>query len=152
MSSLRSEIRAILQQELAAMRVDKEPAVESVRIDSSADLNHFVNDLLARVKSSDFVEQVSNGLLRFELAPTIPASTFAASSASAAQTRIGQPLIASPAPVPAPPIDKKLLTEKDIAALDVNTRNLHIAKQTRLTPLARDEVNRRGIRIQRVEQ
>ncbi|WP_114390614.1 hypothetical protein [Notoacmeibacter marinus] len=135
MSALRDEIRAILREELAALRAEDGPVVETVRIGSSGDLNRFVADLIARAEEPDFSARLKAGQIRFELAAT---PSYAARA------------IVSSAPRPTgPTLDKKLVTETDIAALGPGT--LRLAKHSRLTPLARDEARRKGIRIERIE-
>lgn len=139
MPGLRDEIRAILREEIAALTKGSQvsvPARERVRIASSADLTRFAQDLLARAADPGFAARVARGELRFELAEHAP---------------VGAPMITG-APRPAPNmLDKTLITERDIAAQDGGVRTLRIAKGSRLTPLARDEARRRGIRIERSE-
>ncbi|QIE46306.1 hypothetical protein G5B38_12660 [Pseudohalocynthiibacter aestuariivivens] len=143
MSALRDEIRAILREEIAALRSEAAsppPAVETVRITSGADLTRFARDIAARAADPGVANRIASGALRFELsggaayAPTTAASH------------------AAPARSAAAPIDKPLITERDIAALGRETRALQLGKLTRLTPLARDEARRRGIRIERTER
>jgi hypothetical protein len=138
MSGLRDEIRAILREEIAALRSGGSsgmPTHETVRIANSADLTRFAQNLIARAADPEFSERVARGELRFEL--------------GMAQS-IGGPIVTGPAK-PAPNVlDKALITERDIAVLD-GARMLRIGKGSRLTPLARDEARRRGIRIERSE-
>ncbi|MEM8949299.1 MAG: hypothetical protein AAGC99_08220 [Pseudomonadota bacterium] len=137
MSDIRAEIRAILHEEIAALRTEATASVERVRITSTAELNRFAQDLIRRAGSSEFCQAVAAGTLTFELAGP-SASTPA--------------LVTSPAPSPAaaPVLDKTLITERDIAGLPDSTRSLRLGKNSRLTPLARDEAQRRGIRIERI--
>lgn len=142
MPGLRDEIRAILREELAALKTevalataDTAPAREHVRIASSADLTRFAQDLIARAADPDFAARVQRGALRFELAGHQPA---------------GGPIVSGPVKPAADVLDKPLITERDIAAVN-GARRLQIGKRSRLTPLARDEARRRGIRIERSE-
>lgn len=139
MSALREEIRAILREELAALRSEMAPAraeVERVRISSSAELNRFVQDVLRRAADPAFSERVLSGDLVFELSRPGPVSA---------------PIVTGPAR-PAPTVlDKPLITERDIAAQDRSVRSLRLGPHSRLTPLARDEARRRGIRIERMK-
>ncbi|OXT00613.1 hypothetical protein B7H23_10955 [Notoacmeibacter marinus] len=135
MSALRDEIRAILREELAAFRGDAGAVVETVRIDSSGDLNRFVADLLTRADEPDFRTRVASGQIRFELGKPTPYAARA--------------IVSSPPKPAGPMLDKKLVTEIDIAALGPGT--LRLAKHSRLTPLAKDEARRKGIRIERIE-
>lgn len=140
MSALRDEIRAILREEIAALGTAA-PAttrtVERVRIGSGTDLTRFAQELIRRAASADFAERVLNGDLTFD---------FVDGQAMVAQ------IVASPAPTPPDTIDKPLVTERNIAALGREVRSLRLSPRSRLTPLARDEARRRGIRIERVER
>ena len=140
MPGLRDEIRAILREELAALKAEVTPAAappsrEHVRIASSADLTRFAQELVARAADPDFVARVQRGALHFELAGHRPT---------------GGPIVSGPAKPPTDVLDKSLITERDIAAMN-GARLLRIGKRSRLTPLARDEARRRGIRIERSE-
>jgi len=138
MPGLRDEIRAILREEIAALTAGTSsdaPTRERVRIACSADLTRFAQDLIARAADPAFVARVSRGELSFELAEHRPA---------------GGPIVTGPAKPAADVVDKALITERDIAALN-GARLLRIGKRSRLTPLARDEAQRRGIRIERSE-
>lgn len=139
MSGLREEIRAILREEMAALRAEATPAapsVERVRIASSAELNRFARDLLSRAAAPEFAARVARGDLVFELAePAAPPGA----------------IVSGPARNAPAALDKTLITERDIASLGSSVRNLRIARHSRLTPLARDEARRLGIRIERIE-
>ena len=140
MSGLRDEIRAILREEIAALTKEAHavvlPSRERVQIASTADLNHFAQDLLARAADPEFAGRVARGEISFELAQHRPA---------------GAPIV-SGTPKPARDVlDKPLVTERDIAALTGESRSLRLGRNSRLTPLARDEARRRGIRIERSE-
>lgn len=147
MSALRDEIRAILREEIAALSSEAfgaPPASERVRIASGADLTRFAQELVQRMSEPGFAERVARGDLVFDLASPMPAPAPAAIPASAAPS-------SAPAPRRTAPdrLDKPLITERDINALDTSARSLRIAPTSRLTPLARDEARRRGIRIER---
>jgi len=160
MNAIRDEIRAILREELAALRAGPgtaPPMVESVPVASGADLTRFACDLLARASDPSFVERVKSGALRFE--PSAPPPTaFAPYPAPgyAPSPGYASALVAGPANGTAPPgkpavVDKSLVTERDLAALAKGQRHLRISHKSRLTPLARDEARRLGIRIERCE-
>lgn len=143
MSPLRDEIRAILREEIAALRAAPTsvapdgPHTERVRIATGADLTRFARELVERAREPGFAARVARGDLAFELAAT-PAMP-------------GPPIVTG-APRAAPGrLDKALITERDIAGLAGTARGLRIGPHSRLTPLARDEARRRGIRIERVE-
>jgi len=135
MSGIREEIRAILREEIAALRAEATARVEQVRVTSTAELNQFARDLITRAASPEFSRAVAEGRLTFELTgPAIAAPS----------------TMTSTSPAVAPTLEKTLITERDIAGLATTTRSLRLAKDTRLTPLARDEARRRGIRIERI--
>lgn len=139
MSVLRDEIRAILREEIAALMDGSQahvPTSEAVRINSNADLTQFAQDLLSRAQDPAFATRVAQGTHRFELQNRRP---------------FGAPIVSAP-PKPKPNVlTKTLVTERDIGALSTGTQVLSIGKTSRLTPLARDEARRRGIRIERSE-
>ena len=83
MSGLRDEIRAILREELAALRAETDaaatesaaaesPACERVQIANSADLTRFAQDLVARAADPAFAARVARGGLIFEKASDPP--------------------------------------------------------------------------------
>lgn len=138
MSALREEIRAILREEIAALRGPQDPlretVHETVRIASGADLNRFAQDLLRRAGEPGFQDRVARGDLVFDLATgAMPAAA----------------VVTSPVRAQPDMLDKTLITERDIANLAGPARILRIAANSRLTPLARDEARRKGIRIER---
>ena len=140
MSGLRDEIRAILREEMAALTGgsrDQGPTSEIVQITSNADLTRFAQDVLARAqRDPEFATRVAQGAHRFELQQLRP---------------IGAPIVSGPAKPKPNALTKTLVTERDIGALGAGTQVLSIGKTSRLTPLARDEARRRGIRIERSE-
>ncbi len=146
MSAIRDEIRAIVREELAALASETNlPVVETVCIATSADLMHFACNLLARVEEPGFAMRVQNGALRFELSISEPVSlpSYSPSGSSSSTYR---------AAAPKPVIHKTLVTERDLAALANGQQHLRISRESRLTPLARDEARRLGIRIERSDQ
>jgi len=140
MSDLREQIRSILREELAALRTSPLPAPvarQTVRIDNDSDLLHFARALLARAQDPGFIADVQAGRVGFSLERHAPAPN-------------GSVPVASPSALPGPSwSDKTLLTEKDMAALGQGQRVLRVGRHCRLTPLAKDEARRRGIKIER---
>ena len=139
MTALRDEIRAILREEIAALRreIAPGPAPEQVQISGSADLNRFARDLVLRAQTDpDFAAAITSGTQRFELsgAMSAPAHTYAPQPV--ARTKAAE-------------LTKTLVTERDIEALEQSAKVLRVPKKCRLTPLANDEARRRGIRIER---
>lgn len=147
MSALRDEIRAILREELAALRGVSAPDVpqtEQVQITGDAALNRFARDLVARAASGDFAGRVARGDIVFTLAGDAPRP--------APHPQPAAPIVTGPSRAQPATLDKGLITERDIAALAPSARSLRIAAHSRLTPLARDEARRKGIRIERSER
>ena len=139
MSGLRDEIRAILREEIAAFTGGPKhevPTSEVVRVNSNADLTRFAQDLLTRAQDPAFTTRVTQGTYIFELEQHRP---------------IGAPIVSAPAKTKPNAFTTTLVAERDIGALGAGTKVLSIGKTSRITPLARDEARRRGIRIERSE-
>lgn len=147
MSDLRSLIREVLQEELAQMRAGGPPAApqireETVSLRSSADLQAFVRRVMALAQDGKARADIEAGrhVFRLGAAPAAPADAF-------------QPRTPSPAAAPAAiRFDRGLVTEREVAALPDGQRAIQVAKTVRFTPLARDELRRRGIKIERAKQ
>jgi len=145
MPSLRDEIRSILREEIAALHGDMAPhrAPERVQMLGSADLDRFARDLVVRAQNDpNFAAAVTSGAQRFELSGGLPAP-----ASPYAPRIVTGPAVTARAK--AAELEKKLVTERDIEALETGARVLRVPKQCRLTPLAHDEARRRGIRIER---
>jgi len=141
MLALREEIRTILREELAALRGEITSACEVVEIRSTADLNAFVQDLMARATEPDFAANVVNGRIRFVLAAT-----------SMDTEHYGvRPIVTSSSNPANVVLTKALVTERDILELGESIRVVRVSHQSRLTPLANDEARRQGIRIERID-
>ena len=70
MSDLKEEIRSVLREELILIKDElrgKERVVKHVAIQSNDDLMVFVCNLLDSAKDATFVDQIHEGILRFEL-------------------------------------------------------------------------------------
>lgn len=143
MSAIRDEIRAILREELSALLAEHSgPQVESVRIESSEDLNAFAHKLVAEMSTPGFADRVQSGAVRFALERSAPVTQTRAIPAT--------PALVGAAPKPAVPrLDSKLVTEADLAAFGPGP--LLVPRTACVTPLARDEARRKGIRIERIE-
>ena len=143
MADLRATIRQILSEELAALR--KEPALpaqtrnEVVSIRTNAELAVFVRRLLSLVQDSRLRADIEAGRHVFRLATGGPAPV-----------KAHEPLSPSPSARLGPVrFETGLITEKEVASLPDDLRSLGIGKAVRFTPLARDELRRRGVRIER---
>ena len=142
MSDLRHLIREILAEELGRIGAAPPPAPrvteERVEIRSNADLAAFVTRLLARARDGRFRADVEAGRHVFRLAESGPAPV---------EAHMPQ----APPPGAQPPVrfERGLVTERDVAALPRGTRRIEAGRAVRFTPLARDELRRRGIEIER---
>src|SRR6218665_2373363 len=153
MSELRALIREILVEELAALRAAPAatPACEMVDVHSDEALMAFARDLLGRANDPEFVRCVQSGQHRFTLAPTVAQPPGAPPRGRRPAPAASFTLVAS-APAEAPRFEKALVTERDVAAIPRDQSRIRLARNTRLTPLASDELRRRGIRIERTQK
>lgn len=141
MSDLKEEIRSVLREELILIKDElrgKERMVKHVSIQSSDDLMVFVCNLLDSAKNATFVDQIHEGILRFELSDKSNTNVKIQNSDKLEQKRQVS-------------ISKTLITERDIGNLNASEKTINIWKSSRLTPLAKDEIRRRGITIERIE-
>ena len=141
MSALRDEIRAVLREELAAILSEQSGAtVQTVRIDTSEDLNAFARDLVDQMSKPKFAVRVKTGDVRFVLE-------------RATESKVSSPAIPAQHTVKetaqAPLLNKTLITEADLA--DVPPGALLVPPNASITPLARDEAHRKGVRIERTD-
>ena len=143
MQELRDEIRAILREELAALTGGALPGVETIQIKSSEDLQRFALDLLDRSIEKEFVKKVKAGKHRFELAARVSAPPPPPAPVRAVVTTPQAPAV--------PEWDGRLLGEGDVAELARSHRTVRVPKTCCITPLARDEARRLGLRIERSE-
>ena len=142
MSDLKDEIRNVLRQELMLIQQELKsikPRVERVNIHSSDQLMDFVRELLDRVEERNFVDQIKEGALRFEISDKINKTDNLKSDPNLDIRKQAT-------------INKMLITERDIGDLKASEKTISIWKSSRLTPLARDEIRRRGISIERIER
>lgn len=153
MNDLRALIRTLLAEELASLRAEMlaQPQAERVRVGSESELTEFALMVARRAQKPEFLEALEAGRIRF--APEVAAPTPVAKSVSPEPERpqpASQPRsIVSTMPPTVPELRKNLVTERDIAAVAQGETRLRVMKTARLTPLASDEVRRRGIRIER---
>ncbi len=136
---LRSVIRELLAEEIAKVRAEKAGATahvreEEVAIASDADLDAFVKRLLALAKDDHARGEIEAGRHRFRLRH---------GAAAGVRPTVGQPV---DGPVQ---FDKGIVTERDIAKLPSGLAAVRVGKRVRFTPLAKDELRRRGVKIER---
>ncbi len=140
MSELKDEIRNVLRQELMLIQQELKsikPRVEHVNINSSDELMDFVRELLNRAEERNFVDQIKEGGLRFEISEKVKTGNLKSDPNLNVRKQAS--------------ISKMLITERDIGNLKASEKTISIWKSSRLTPLARDEIRRRGISIERIE-
>ena len=142
MAELKEEIRNLLREELSLMKDEfklRQTAVEQVVIRSNDDLMAFVHNILGRAADASFVRQIKDRTLRFELSKQLSMGTDSCTDRNLDDKKYVS-------------IDKILITERDIGKLDSAEKAINIWKSSRLTPLARDEIRRRGIKIERIDK
>lgn len=155
MSDIRSLIRELLAEEIAAIRAElmgsAGPREERVRVDDARALTDFALSVLRRAADPGFVSALQDGRLMFAPAgvPTFAASPAMPAAAYAPPPAPQPSVLVTTVPAAVPEVTKSLITERDIAQLAYDTTRLRIGKRSRLTPLAADETRRRGIRIER---
>ena len=131
---LRALVREVLREELAPgrQRAQAAPAVreEYVRLESDSDVAAFVTRILDIARDSGAVREIREGRHRFRLSR----------SAAAPAARHG---------APPPEFSRGLISEKQVQALAEDTREVRAAPGVKFTPLALDELRRRGIKVMR---
>jgi hypothetical protein len=144
MQDLRIIIRQILAEELGQSsggRPEPDRQIETVTLRGDADLNAFVKRLVQLARDSGFREAVESGRHAFRLDAASPHGVQPA-AASGHRTAFADPVR----------LERTLVTERDVAALAQGTSRVRVSAATRFTPLARDELRRRGIKIERIPQ
>jgi hypothetical protein len=149
-NDIRYLVREILAEELKALKgaggasgayadTAPKPQVreESVEIASSRDLQRFALRMLDLAKDSRAAAEIRNGRWRFHLSASAP-GTAGRATASGSDS----------APSQAVNFEKGLVSERQIAALPEGAL-VEAGPRVRFTPLALDEINRRGIRLKR---
>lgn len=145
MTDLRAMIRDILAEELARLgHADSQTVrVETVRIDSDQDVQNFALRVLELAEDPRFKDALAAGEYRFQLRDDQRRHR---SAATTPRTTASHAVTTGPYR-----LTSGLLTERHVAALDEEQRSIEITPAVRLTPLARDELRRRGINIRRVK-
>ena len=138
---LRKLIREAIAHELgpdAGRRsLAREPRDELVSIGSDAELAAFVRHLLDMADNPTTRDDIRAGRLKFKLA----------SVTSHQGSNVKQVPPAPPASLP-----NGFITERQVDALPAGTTVVTVGKGTRLTPLARDRLRAKNIRIERAGQ
>lgn len=146
MQDLRSLVRQVLAEELAALRQESgagRPRVteEAVALRTNGELAAFVDRLMRLARDPAKRADIESGRHVFRL-----------ESGGSGAGPVGSH--SGPAPKPrggSVAFDKGLVTEREVAKLPDGTARLKVGTTVRLTPLASDELRRRGITIERMK-
>ena len=144
---LRSLIRQILAEELQGLKAEAgafadtapKPQVreEAVSLNSDQDLNRFVLRVLELAQDGRSVQEIKAGRWRFRLqrgqAPAAPATP----SFDGAAPR--QEVVS---------FERGLISERQVAGVPQGAQ-VRVGKRVRFTPLALDELRRKGVQIER---
>lgn len=129
---IRDAIAAELRRPDAGQRLPaREPREEIVSIGSDVELAGFVHRLLDMTDDPKTRENIRAGRLKFKLA----------GGAGHQRSEVGH--------VPPAPLPPGFVTERQVDALPDGTRVVSVGKATRLTPLARDRLRAKNIKIER---
>lgn len=143
MEDMRTLIREVLSEELQKLRPEALSAAprvteEVVMIRSSADLNAFAQKLLGMAQDGRIRADIMEGRHRFSL-----------SHEAAAPVMAHQPMASATNAPRSARFSKGMVSERDVAALPQGTHSVKAQAAVRFTPLARDELRRRGIKVER---
>ena len=144
MSDLRKMIRELLSEELAKLEREPEHGIEeeSVRIECDADLASFARRLLRLAQDPVMAGKLESGRYVFRLRR----EEYRNPGQTGQSQAVGKTGISS---TPTVEISARLLTERDVARLADSVSAISVNRNARLTPLAGDELRRRGIKILR---
>lgn len=149
MTDLRALIRELLAEELTHLRQGAavpQVRTEVVSLRTNGELDAFVRRLLALAQDSRARDAIETGHHVFALADGRPGGGRAVADASPEPSR-------SAARSPETPhFERGLVTERHIAALCEGATRIRVGPAARFTPLARDELRRRNVRIERMQQ
>jgi hypothetical protein len=138
--SVRRLIREVLAEELRRMKAETAPMPgvheEAVSIGSDADLAVFVAKLMKLAGDAKARRDIEQGRVVFRLAGQgqKPSGSAAEPAAPAGDTVR---------------MERGVVSERQVDALPKGTRILRAGKDVKLTPLAKDRLRHRGIKIER---
>ena len=139
---IRKIIRELLVEEIASINKEsvsldqKTTREEIVSIKTDEDLMNFVKKILNIVKETDGFSNIENGDIIFHL--DVPSSANLNSRSCTSHPTSNK-------------IEDVLITEYNIAKLDENITVLQVLKNAKLTPLAKDELRKKGIKMERTQ-
>ena len=139
---IRKIIRELLVEEITLINKEsvsldqKTTREEIVSIKTDEDLMNFVKKILNIVKETDGFSNIENGDIIFHL--DVPSSANLNSRSCTSHPTSNK-------------IEDVLITEYNIAKLDENITVLQVLKNAKLTPLAKDELRKKGIKMERTQ-
>ena len=128
------EIASINKESVSLDQKTTREVIVSIRTDE--DLMKFVKKILNIVKETDGFSNIENGDIIFHL--DVPSSANLNSRSYTSHPTSNK-------------IEDGLITEYDIAKLDENITVLQVLKNAKLTPLAKDELRKKGIKMERTQ-
>ena len=139
---IRKIIRELLVEEIASINKESvsldqkttREVIVSIRTDE--DLMKFVKKILNIVRETDGFSNIENGDIIFHL--EVPSSANLNSRSCTSHPTSNK-------------IEDGLITEYDIANLDENITVFQVLKNAKLTPLAKDELRKKGIKMERTQ-
>ena len=141
-SEIRTLIQSVLREELGKLRIKntkrQSTRQEHVRIANDQDLSVFVKRLATLCRDEQMRHDIAEGALSFRLDDGT-LSTSGAERSPAEGAHSGK----------SAGFEKGFINERQIDALDEDTKVVVISKAVRFTPLAKDRLRQRGIRIER---
>ncbi len=140
MSDLRALIREILIEEISAVRAAPSVRQEQVSICNDADLTQFVTRLMEMAQDSHLRNEIAAGRYVFQLGDS------GAQPIQAHQPMALPPTTTTPTMVV---FEQGLIGEREVSKLPQEQRAISVGANVRFTPLARDELRRRSIKIER---
>ena len=145
-------VREVLAEEVARLRAERGAGraraagvrEERVRVRSDADLARFVERVLAMADDGEARRALAAGEVVFRLEEAGPAAPQPASAPRAVPDPGG--------PAHTEVVERGLFSEQQAQRLPRETQRLRLGRHVKMTPLARDRLRRRGIRIERMER
>ena len=144
-SDIRTVIREILLEELDNYidRPGNEVRKEKISMSSDRDLKVFALRVLDMADNGDLKADLHSGKIQFVLERETMESNADICNSGGSQKSARADSVQ---------FQKGLVTEKDIARLDGDIARIDAGKNVFFTPLAKDEIRRRGLRIERISQ
>jgi hypothetical protein len=141
-NNVRKLIREVLVEELRRVKAEaliaSDPRHEVVSIRSDADLAEFVARLMKLASDGKTRRDIEQGRLVFRLGG-LPESNDPGGPIPAGSSTVGDKVS----------LDRGVVSERQVDGLPKGTRILKVGRDVKLTPLAKDRLRQRGIKIER---